>query len=218
MSPKIPFRDKKSIAAGSDATGNNSLFHGEKVSVPVRDAFRSSSQRAAAGISETAADLQDGAAGSSEDCAVLLTVPLKDEDDACRKERDCSSVELLGTDTDGEEPPSPPLRHVHSIVHSAVKAKIPTEPPKSNKISGAENPLDSRSPGPAMPYKLSRVTSFAAFESPPLYDLPKAERQVTRLRQERRKVIATTAEFQELRLAFSKEMIRSLLRNKTAAF
>jgi hypothetical protein len=223
MSPKVPPRDKKSIASGSDAGDaaggqNNPLFHGERVAVPIRNAYKASSQRPAAGISETAADMyHDGAAGSSEDCAVLLTMPLKDEDEACRRERACSSVELMGTDTDGEEPPSPPLRQANSIVHSAVKAKMPTEPPKSNKITGADDPA-GRSPGPA-PYKLSRVTSFAAFESPPLYELPKAERQMTRLRQERRKVIATTAEFQELRLAFSKEMIRSLLRNnKTAAF
>ncbi|KAJ1408058.1 hypothetical protein B484DRAFT_201129 [Ochromonadaceae sp. CCMP2298] len=61
------------------------------------------------------------------------------------------------------------------------------------------------------PPALSRVTSFAAFESPVLYDLPKSERQMARLKQEKRKAIAKTAEFQELRFSFASESALSVL-------
>eukprot|EP00388_Colpodella_angusta_P040928 GDKK01051698.1.p1 GENE.GDKK01051698.1~~GDKK01051698.1.p1 ORF type:complete len:189 (-),score=20.65 GDKK01051698.1:608-1174(-) len=56
-----------------------------------------------------------------------------------------------------------------------------------------------------------RVSSFAAFESPPLYSLPKNDRKGGRLKQERRKLMATTQEYQELRLSFCKETISSAL-------
>jgi len=58
---------------------------------------------------------------------------------------------------------------------------------------------------------ISRVVSFGAFESPPLYSIPKAERRVARLRQEKRKVIARTSEFLSLRLSFTQEALSSMV-------
>jgi hypothetical protein len=55
-----------------------------------------------------------------------------------------------------------------------------------------------------------RVASFAAFESPPLYTLPK-NRNGLHLKQEKRQAIALTAEFQDLRLSFCKETISTVL-------
>ena len=62
---------------------------------------------------------------------------------------------------------------------------------------------------------LSRVVSFGAFESPPLYNLAKSERQVARLKQEKRKLIAKTTEFQLLRLNFTNESITSMINKET---
>jgi hypothetical protein len=58
---------------------------------------------------------------------------------------------------------------------------------------------------------ISRVVSFGAFESPPLYSLPKAERRIARLRQEKRKVIARTSEFLSLRLSFTMEALSAMV-------
>jgi len=58
---------------------------------------------------------------------------------------------------------------------------------------------------------ISRVVSFGAFESPPLYSLPKAERRIARLRQEKRKVIARTREFLSLRLSFTMEALSAMV-------
>ena len=45
----------------------------------------------------------------------------------------------------------------------------------------------------------------------PLYSLPKAERRIARLRQEKRKVIARTSEFLSLRLSFTMEALSAMV-------
>ena len=79
---------------------------------------------------------------------------------------------------------------------------------RSSSRCGADSAIPAAIPATA---SISRVVSFGAFESPPLYSLPKAERRVARLRQEKRKVIARTSEFLSLRLSFTQEALSSMV-------
>lgn len=67
------------------------------------------------------------------------------------------------------------------------------------------------------PVKLARVISLGAFASPPIYDVDKAERQVTRLRRDKRRNTAKTSEFLELRLTFAMEAIKAVISKEKKA-
>jgi len=70
----------------------------------------------------------------------------------------------------------------------------------------------SAAPGTGLrPPGFHRVSSFAAFESPPLYSLPKNDRKGVHLKMEKRKAMMLTQEYQDLRLSFCKETISSAL-------
>jgi hypothetical protein len=208
-SPKVPLLARKSFQDddGGTTTAESSLVHSDKVrvEVPVRNDSRYSTRRA------VAPDDGDTAAGSLCDAPLLLSVPLKGEQNQfgtvrCpppAADRECSSsVELWGTDTEGDFDDLSPLPiKAHGVVHSVMKPRAAdpgTEPPSPGGLL-------------SVPVQLSRVASFAAFDSPPLYDLAKSERQLTRLRQERRKANAKTPEFQQLRMLFSKEMVAAVV-------
>ena len=75
---------------------------------------------------------------------------------------------------------------------------------------------------------MPRVTSFGAFESPPLYGGPdstgfggmggpRAERQLAHMRKERRRALASTAEFQKQRLVFVRDALLSLVSKEARA-
>jgi hypothetical protein len=90
--------------------------------------------------------------------------------------------------------------------------------PQSGRIN-TEPSLDRKSPELSddassfnmPPVKLARVISLGAFASPPIYDVDKAERQVTRLRRDKRRNTAKTNEFQELRLTFAMEAVKAVI-------
>lgn len=99
--------------------------------------------------------------------------------------------------------------------------RIRTEPTSASKaITNTTTSLDRKSPDLSddasslmimPPVKLARVISLGAFASPPIYDIDKAERQVTRLRRDKRRNTAKTNEFQELRLTFALEAIKAII-------
>jgi len=221
MSPKVPSQARKSfsIAATADNVSDillNKENATQRVNVPVRDDCRYSNRHYTTSVQSPDTAHDDTAAGSLCDIAVNMTIPLKGDggSDNEQRSKDCYSAELVCTDTEGEAEELGSLPPRSNVTRSAVKQKQQKQSPDSSRDKAVLTPTGM------LPIKLTRVTSFAAFESPPLYDLPKAERQVTRMRQERRKVIATTPEFQELRQKFSIEMVAPMLhktaRNKVA--
>lgn len=64
---------------------------------------------------------------------------------------------------------------------------------------------------------LPRVASFGAFDSPPLYDVQSSERQVSKLRKERRRALTATQEYQQLRLVFAKESVTNIVSRELRA-
>ena len=219
VSPKLRKMAQPSAFAHIEVEGPMRGGAIQRVTVPVRDDPRFSNSKG------------EGAAGLLDDGPVHLMVALKGADHEDEPDRS-SSAELFTTDTEGEvdEPSSEKKEHQlqqqqrtqNDAVRSLSKQRTGSKKGALKNSTGERAAPDSSCSLSALAApKLTRVSSFAAFESPPLYELPKPQRQMTRMRQERRKLIATTAEFQELRLAFCKEMLTAMLsktaRNKSIA-
>jgi len=90
---------------------------------------------------------------------------------------------------------------------------------RSNSINRNQLPAAQQQtfPSDLQPLSLTRVVSLGAFESPPIYDTTKSERQTTRLRRDQRKIAVNTSDFQELRLTFAFEAVQALIAKETKA-
>eukprot|EP01032_Pedospumella_encystans_P014819 gene14819-16995_t len=167
----------------------------------------------------------------------IHTVPLKDMHDSTRLNLRTATQEaydMLTTDTEGEaDEPSATRPRSKRTTTTNKTSPILAETATVNALSATMSPVRTdynKHPilrdSPALstttintttstglrPPGFHRVASFAAFESPPLYSLPKNDhRKGLRLKQEKRKAIALTQEFQDLRLSFCRETINSVL-------
>lgn len=68
-----------------------------------------------------------------------------------------------------------------------------------------------------LPIGLTRVVSFGAFDSPPIYDTAKVGRQFLKLRRERRKDIEKLPAFQNQKLKFGLESVAALVQKERRA-
>ena len=167
----------------------------------------------------------------------IHTVPLKDMHDSTRLNLRTATQEaydMLTTDTEGEaDEPSAARPRSKRATSTNNTSPILADTATVNALSATMSPVRTdynKNPilrdSPALstttintttstglrPPGFHRVASFAAFESPPLYSLPKNDhRKGLRLKQEKRKAIALTQEFQDLRLSFCRETISSVL-------